>query len=126
LDRLKRKYGANVDEVIQFGIGVAAKLDQIENRDQSLKDLHQQLAAASAEYLRQGRTISKKRFESAKKLEKVVEAEINDLAMKAKFKIEIAGSDEESNWAATGFDAVVYLIATNVGEPLKPIEQIAS
>jgi DNA repair protein RecN (Recombination protein N) len=126
LDRLKRKYGATVSEVIQFGAGVAAKLDQIENREQSLKDLHQQLATASTEYLRHARAISKKRFDAAKKLEKVVEAEINDLAMKAKFKIEIAGSDEETNWTAAGFDTVVYLIATNLGEPLKPIEQIAS
>jgi len=46
--------------------------------------------------------------------------------MKAKFKIELAGSDEQANWTATGFDQVQYMIATNPGEPLHPVEQIAS
>jgi len=55
-----------------------------------------------------------------------VEAEINQLAMKSHFKIEVSGSDESENWTASGFDSVAYLIATNPGEPLKPIEQIAS
>src|SRR5205085_7972511 len=122
LDRLKRKYGPTVAEVIKFGDGVAAKLDQIENREQALKDLHQQLAAASAEYLTQARTLSKKRFETARKLERIVESEINALAMKAKFKIEIAGTDDEQHWTAHGFDTVVYMIATNPGEPMQPIE----
>lgn len=46
--------------------------------------------------------------------------------MKAKFKIEVGGSDEEGNWSASGFDSVAYLIATNAGDPLQPIERIAS
>jgi DNA repair protein RecN (Recombination protein N) len=56
----------------------------------------------------------------------VVEAEINDLSMKARFKIDVSGSDEEGNWTATGFDRVAYLIATNAGQPMGPIEHIAS
>jgi DNA repair protein RecN (Recombination protein N) len=46
--------------------------------------------------------------------------------MKAHFKIEIAGSDQPANWTATGFDSVVYLISPNPGEPLRPVEKIAS
>ena len=131
LDRLKRKYGAGVhaqtiDEVIQFGASVAEKLNQIENRDETLKELHKHLSVAATDYLKHARTLSKTRIEAAKKLEKIVEAEINDLAMKAKFKIDIAGSDNEANWTSSGFDTVIYVIATNAGEPLKPVEQIAS
>jgi DNA repair protein RecN (Recombination protein N) len=59
-------------------------------------------------------------------LQKLVEAEINDLAMKADFHIEVSGSDEEGNWTDLGFDQVVYVISTNPGEPLRPLEQIAS
>ena len=55
-----------------------------------------------------------------------METEINQLAMKSQFKIEVSGSDEPENWTASGFDMVSYLIATNPGEPLKPVEQIAS
>ena len=46
--------------------------------------------------------------------------------MKAQFRIEVSGSDEPANWTAAGFDSVVYLISPNPGEPLKPVEQIAS
>src|ERR1044072_1386569 len=46
--------------------------------------------------------------------------------MKTKFQIEVSGTDEEGNWSASGFDHVVYLISTNPGEPLRPLEQIAS
>jgi DNA repair protein RecN (Recombination protein N) len=70
--------------------------------------------------------LSKRRYEIARKLEKTVEGEIKDLAMKAKFKIEVSGDDEEAHWTASGFDHVAYLISTNPGEPLGPIEEIAS
>ena len=46
--------------------------------------------------------------------------------MKADFHIEVNGSSEEANWTASGFDQVVYTISTNPGEPLLPLEQIAS
>jgi DNA repair protein RecN (Recombination protein N) len=76
--------------------------------------------------LKSGRAISKRRYEGARKLEKLVESEINDLAMKTKFQIEVSGTDEETNWTASGFDQVVYLISTNPGEPLRQLEHIAS
>jgi DNA repair protein RecN (Recombination protein N) len=126
LEKLKRKYGQTIDEVIAFGAEAAQKLNEVENREEVLKQLNKELAAAQSEYLTQARAISKKRFESAKKLEKLAEIEINDLAMKARFKVDISGSDEETNWTTSGFDTVAYLISTNVGEPQKPIEQIAS
>jgi DNA repair protein RecN (Recombination protein N) len=59
-------------------------------------------------------------------LEKLVESEINDLAMKSTFRIDVSGTDEESQWTASGFDQVEYLIATNPGDPMRPLEQIAS
>ena len=46
--------------------------------------------------------------------------------MKARFRVQVDGSDDEQNWSGSGFDQVQYLIATNPGEPLKPVEQIAS
>jgi DNA repair protein RecN (Recombination protein N) len=126
IDRLKRKYGNTVEEIVAFGDEVKRKLNEIENRDQVLADLRKELATASSAFLREARSISKLRFDSAKKLERLVETEINDLAMKAKFKIEVGGSDEEGNWTASGFDTVAYMIATNAGDPLQPIERIAS
>lgn len=125
-DRLKRKYGATVDAVIAYGEEVARKLHQVENREEILNALKKDLAAAAEIYLAAARAISKRRYSAARELQKLVEAEINQLAMKSQFRIEVSGSDEPETWTATGFDSTSYLIATNAGEPLKPVEQIAS
>jgi DNA repair protein RecN (Recombination protein N) len=126
LDRLKRKYGPALDDVIAFGADVARKLSEIENKDEILRELRAELAKAGADYLRAARALSKKRAEAARKLEKLVEAEINDLAMKSAFRIEITTAEPEGNWTAAGIDLVVYMIATNPGEPMRPLEQVAS
>jgi DNA repair protein RecN (Recombination protein N) len=126
LDRLKRKYGPTLEDVINFGADVARKLSEIENKDEILRELRAELGRAGEEYLRVARTLSKKRHEAARKLEKLVEAEINDLAMKSTFRIEITTAEEEGNWTATGIDQVVYMIATNPGEPMRQLEHIAS
>lgn len=126
LDKLRRKYGKTLDDVLAFQQDVAGKLNDIENKDELLAGLRKELAVAAAKYLDEARLLSKRRYEMARKLEKTVESEINDLAMKVKFKIEVSGSDEDANWSVSGFDHVAYLISTNPGEPMAPIEEIAS
>jgi DNA repair protein RecN (Recombination protein N) len=126
LDRLKRKYGPTLEDVICFGVDVARKLSAIENQDEILRELRAELAKAATEYLRAARALSKKRQDAARKLEKLVEAEINDLAMKSTFRIEVTTSEEEGNWSPTGVDQVLYMIATNPGEPMRQLEHIAS
>jgi DNA repair protein RecN (Recombination protein N) len=126
VDRLKRKYGPTLEDVITFGADVARKLSAIENKDEILRELRVELAKAGAEYLRTARAVSKARQDAARKLEKLVETEINDLAMKSTFRIQMTTSEEERNWAAAGIDEVVYMIATNPGEPMRPLEHVAS
>src|SRR5439155_3778111 len=126
LDRLKRKYGPTLSDVIGFAAELGRKLEEMENKDEVLKRLHQELDKAAEEYVTTSRSLSKKREQAARKLEKLVEQEINELAMKVRFHIELSGSDAAANWSASGFDHAIYVISTNPGEPLKPMEQIAS
>jgi DNA repair protein RecN (Recombination protein N) len=126
LDRLKRKYGATLDEVIAYGAEAARKLAEVENKDEILHDLRAQLTKAADEFLRHARALGKKRAEAARKLEKLVESESNDLAMNSTFRIQITTSEQAGNWTPLGIDQVVYMISTNPGEPLRPLEQIAS
>ena len=126
LGGLKRKYGPTLEDVINLAAEVARKLCEIENKDEVLRSLREDLAKAATGYLEAARAVSKKRREGARKLEKLVEAEINDLAMKASFRIELTSLEEENSWTSSGFDQVVYLISPNPGEPLRPVEQIAS
>jgi DNA repair protein RecN (Recombination protein N) len=126
LDRLKRKYGPTLDDVIQFGSEVERKLTEVENKDEILRQLRAELAVAAQQYLRAAKILARRRADAARKLEKLVEAEINDLAMKSTFRIEITSSEEEGNWSPLGIDQVVYMIATNPGEPLRRLEHVAS
>jgi DNA repair protein RecN (Recombination protein N) len=126
LDRLKRKYGPKLEDVIALGEELESKLSEMENKDEVLRELRLELTKAAATYLDAARSLSRQRHEAARKLEKQVESEINELAMKARFKVEVSGSDEEENWSARGFDQVEYLISANPGGPLGPVEEIAS
>jgi DNA repair protein RecN (Recombination protein N) len=126
LDRLKRKYGPKLEDVIALGEELERKLNEMENKDEVLRKLHLDLANAAERYLQAARAISRQRYEAARKLEKLVESEINELAMKARFKVEVSGTDEEANWTARGFDQVQYMISANPGEPLGPVDEIAS
>ena len=126
LDRLKRKYGPSLEAVIIMGEELEHKLNEMENKDEVLRKLRVELAQAAEQYLEAARTLSRLRYDAARKLEKQVETEVNELAMKARFKVEVGGSDEEGNWTSKGFDSVQYLISANPGEPLGPVEEIAS
>jgi DNA repair protein RecN (Recombination protein N) len=126
LDRLKRKYGATLAEVIAYGEEVAGKLAELENRDEILKGLKAELARAAEAYRSAASALSAERVAAATRLEKLAEKQINDLAMKVKFAVEVKSRQEDSAWTGQGWDVVECLIATNAGEPLKPLEEIAS
>ncbi len=126
LDRLKRKYGATLADVIAFGEESARKLDEIDNRDEILKSLRVEFVRVADAYRSAARALTAERSAAAKKLEKLAESQINDLAMKARFSVAVTPSEETSSWTAQGWDQVECRIATNAGEPLKPLDQIAS
>jgi DNA repair protein RecN (Recombination protein N) len=126
LDRLKRKYGSTLAEVLAFGADVAGKLAELENRDARLMELEKGLVAAAAGYVAAARALSGERDAAAKRLAKVAQRQINELAMNARFAVEVAADEGEGAWTAFGWDRVECRIATNPGEPLKPLTEIAS
>jgi DNA repair protein RecN (Recombination protein N) len=126
LDRLKRKYGPTLEQTIVFGEDIRRKFSEMENKDQVLIELRAMLALAAEEYRKAARSVSRKRVEAGRKLEKLVEAEINDLAMRASFRIAVEENEAEEHWTASGINQVVYRISTNTGETMRPLEQIAS
>ncbi len=126
LNRLKRKYGPSLEQVVAHGHEVGAKLAEVENRDQLLVELRAEQAKSAEAYRAAATELTAARTVAARKLEKLAEAHINDLAMKARFAVQVAAQEGENHWTRQGWDFVDCRIATNVGEPLKPLEQIAS
>jgi DNA repair protein RecN (Recombination protein N) len=131
LERLKRKYGAGAGttglaQVIAFGEEVAGKLSELENREARVKELEVELAGAAKSYREAARRLSEQRAVAAKRLGKLAEKQINELAMNAKFAVDVAAEEAEFHWSANGWDRVEARIATNPGEPMKPLDEIAS
>ena len=126
LDRLKRKYGPTLEQVIAYGEETRRKVSEMENKDQVLLELRAKLAVAAQDSLKAARILSRKRQDAGRKLEKLVEAEINDLAMRVSFRIAVEENEDETHWTPSGINQVVYRISTNAGETLRPLEQIAS
>jgi DNA repair protein RecN (Recombination protein N) len=94
IDRLKRKYGKTVVEVIAFAEEVNRKLAEVEDRDEILKALRVDLDVAAKAYQTAAAALSAERKSAAAKLAKLAEAQINSLAMKVRFEINVhsAGS----------------------------------
>ena len=113
-------------EVIAFGAEAARQLAEVENRDALLAELKAKEDQDAATYRAAAAEITASRVEAAKRLEKLAEAQINDLAMSTRFHIEVKADKAPENWTAHGWDQVECLIATNAGEPLKPLHEIAS
>jgi DNA repair protein RecN (Recombination protein N) len=126
LDKLKRKYGVSLGEVVRFGEDAARRLAEVENRDAMLAALRMEQERDAAAYLRVAVELTAARTAAAGRLEKLAAAQINDLAMSVRFKVEVEAEREVSGWSAHGWDEIDYLIATNAGEPLKRLEEIAS
>lgn len=126
LDRLKRKYGQTLAEVMAFGAESARKLAEVENRDALLVELSAKREREAAAYRAVAGQLTAARREAAKRLAKLAAGQINDLAMSARFEIEVIPQEEQTAWTSHGWDRVEYRIATNAGEPLKPLDEIAS
>jgi DNA repair protein RecN (Recombination protein N) len=126
LDRLKRKYGKTVAEVIAFGEDVSRKLAEVEDRDELLKSLRAELETASVAYRTAATVLHEARKAASAKLAKLAEAQINSLAMKVRFEVAVKAVEGPSGWTPSGWDEVEYRIATNSGEPLKALHEIAS
>jgi DNA repair protein RecN (Recombination protein N) len=126
LDRLKRKYGQTLSEVIAFGAEAARRLAEVENRDALLVELNAKQEKDAAAYRAAAEKITSARREAAKRLEKLAVGQINDLAMSTRFEVKVNPEESQAGWTAHGWDQVEYRIATNAGEPLKPLDEIAS
>ncbi len=102
------------------------KLAEVVDRDEIVARLGAEVEKTAVEYRRAAGTLNELRRTAAEKLAKAAETHINSLAMKVKFEIAVAANEAEANWSASGWDEVEYRIATNAGEPMKALDEIAS
>jgi DNA repair protein RecN (Recombination protein N) len=123
LDKLKRKYGRTVDEVLAFHADVARRMDEVENSNLHRAELEKQRAAAARQYEKLAMELSGKRAAAAAALSQQVETELKSLMMAGThFQIGVT----QGAWTAAGVDEIAFLVSPNKGEELKALEKIAS
>ena len=123
MDRLKRKYGKSIEEVLAFLEEVRTHLASVEHAGERMEALRAQQKQLTAEFEKLAAELTAARRAAAKKLEKRVEAELAQLAMERTiFRIEIT----PAAWAADGADRIDFLVSPNLGEEPRPLEKVAS
>lgn len=123
---LKRKYGRTVEDVIDFGKDAETKLNELENAEALAAELDAKLDKLKAEYNVAADELSKVRRAAGERLKRDVLKELKDLGM-AKAMFDVALSDAYGGEPRKGGrETAEFMLSANPGEPLKPLEKVAS
>lgn len=123
---LKRKYGRTVEDVIDFGKDAGTKLNELENAEALAAELDAKLDKLKAEYNVAADELSKVRRAAGDRLKRDVLNELKDLGM-AKSMFDVALSDASGGEPRKGGrETAEFMLSANPGEPLKPLEKVAS
>jgi DNA repair protein RecN (Recombination protein N) len=123
LDKLKRKYGGSVDEILLFGEEVARKIAEVETAGERLGSLQEERKNLANQYEKAAEDLTAKRKAAVLRLATRVEDELKPLAMeRTVFRIQI----EPAAWSETGADRVQFFVSPNAGEEPRLLERVAS
>jgi len=131
VEKLKRKYGATIQEILSFLDGAKKEQKDLESNQEKLQDLDVQIDSHFREYKKEADKLTQMRQEHAQKLEKKIKNEISVLGMKkAEFRIEFRtfsyNEDNLDKIKDKGNEEIEFLISPNPGEELRPLRKIAS
>jgi DNA repair protein RecN (Recombination protein N) len=123
--RLKKKYGATVEEVLAYRETAQSRLQALVNHDAEAAEIDKRAARAEKALGEICEALHSARRKTAVKLAKRVQAQLKDLGM-AQAALSVSVEMADGEYAAHGADRVEFLIAPNPGEAAKPLRQIAS
>jgi DNA repair protein RecN (Recombination protein N) len=123
IDRLKRKYGQSIPEILDFFDDVRRQIAAVEHAGERMEELRKAQTRLADEFGKLAAELTERRAGAARKLEKKVEAELAQLAMeRTVFRVDLSPAE----WSADGADRVAFLVSPNVGEEPRPLEKVAS
>ncbi len=129
IGNLKRKYGNNIEEILEYAKKAEEEASGIEHSDEKLELIRGELNVLKEELHKIGEQLSEKRRQAAAVLEGRIATELQDLDMpKVRFSIVVEDkvSEDGTSYDETGKDRVEFLLSTNPGEDLKAMSKIAS
>ncbi len=124
IESLKRKYAGTIDEILSYRQSLCDKLSAVENLDEKKAALMKELKSLHTSLLEACALLTKARIQKSARLQQAIQKELVDLNFPdSQVRIDVSPLDEPS---ANGIDQVRFLISTNKGEPLKPLDKIVS
>ena len=124
IKRLERKYGATVEEVIEFGAKAADRLNELKRGDESIAELKKRYREADGALKSACAALTELRKASAERLAVKICEQLKDLGMgRTRFEVRV---EPEPKPTSAGMDRVEFMISPNPGEPLRPLANIAS
>lgn len=127
ISQLKRKYGDSVEEILDYYNEASEELYELKHSDRNIDQLRAKLDQLTPELEEAGHALTEERQKQAAILEKTIMEQLTELFMEnATFSVEFKNESSIDNMNAYGFDDVEFYISTNPGEPLKPLQKIAS
>jgi DNA repair protein RecN (Recombination protein N) len=133
INRLKKKYGPTVNDILHYMAKIEEEMEEITNKDSHLAKLSEQIEEVKKDAYLEAKQLHDMRVENANALMDEIKNELKDLYLeKATFSISFqqTNHDEakfgEQKLHKNGFDRVRFLISTNAGEPLKDLHKVAS
>ncbi len=123
-DKLKRKYGPGIPEILQTLETSQAKLKDLRSRDRQKAEVAKEIASTERELQARGLVLRKRRAAAAEKLAPAITAELKALGFEqGAFAIQLALAEAPT---ASGLDRIEFAFAPNIGEPMRPLRTIAS
>jgi DNA repair protein RecN (Recombination protein N) len=127
LERLKKKHGPALDDVLHKAARLRQELVEVEKGAELSAELEASLAAARGAYLACARRLSARREEAAPRFSRALEISLAELAMtRTRCDVRLAAAASEAEWSARGVEQGEFYISPNPGEDLKPLARIAS
>ena len=128
LERLKRKHGPALQDVIDKGASLRREQELLTGASEETGELHRRLEAAAAAFLKAARTLSKERRTAATRFASEIETLLADLAM-ARSRFNVRFNEIElppEQWSDRGVDQAEFFLSANVGEAVRPLAKIVS
>jgi len=128
LERLKRKYGPTLDEVVARRDALKRERSDLERGDERIAELEREVSTARTAFLDAAGKLSKERRRVSKVFAKQLESLVGELAME-RTRFDVRFGDEalaESAWSARGIDNAEFFVSPNLGEDLRPLARIVS
>jgi DNA repair protein RecN (Recombination protein N) len=127
LERLKRKYGPTLEEVLARQEVLAADHRSLAGSATSAADLDAQLADAAAMFMDTARRLSASRRDAAPRFARALRDELAELAMEhTQFEVRLATNEQATQWSERGIDTGEFFLSPNPGEDLRPLTRIVS